>query len=66
MKHDTPPMSDDAINIGINAALYHHTLWRYTVELGVCQRGLQYAIRDAAIKSTESMMTTEHSTDGIL
>lgn len=28
LRHDTPAMNDDAINIGINAALYHHMLWR--------------------------------------
>ncbi|GMS89967.1 hypothetical protein PENTCL1PPCAC_12142, partial [Pristionchus entomophagus] len=35
LRHDTPAMSDDAINIGINAALYHHMFWRRLTSVSI-------------------------------
>ncbi|KAF8356519.1 hypothetical protein PRIPAC_91514 [Pristionchus pacificus] len=38
LRHDTPAMNDDAINIGINAALYHHMLWRKLASVSILVR----------------------------
>ncbi|GMT13278.1 hypothetical protein PFISCL1PPCAC_4575, partial [Pristionchus fissidentatus] len=38
LRHDTPPMNDDAVNIGINAALYHHMFWRRMASVGILVR----------------------------
>ncbi|GMR42990.1 hypothetical protein PMAYCL1PPCAC_13185 [Pristionchus mayeri] len=49
-KHDTPPMNDDAINIGINAALYHNMLWKKMTSVGILVKPPPPSAKPAAPK----------------